>query len=322
MIEVKRYTEHYFNDWNQFLKSASNGTFLLHRNFMEYHSDRFQDHSLLFFKKGKLLAILPSNLEENSLHSHQGLSYGGLIFHHALNINELIACFKSLHSYGLNNAIQKIVYKPTPQYYHSSTIHSDTYLFQKLGATSKIEAASVIDIKHSLPFQQRRKRGIKKARKNELKIEADSSQWEVFWEILGSNLSAKYQKKPVHTLEEIQFLKSNFPNSVQLFLCLKDGEVIAGTVLFLHTTTIHAQYIASNPLGRKLGGLDCLVDYLLRRFRHLNYFSLGVNDYRNHEGQLNQGLTEWKEGFGARLWPHYQFEIEVDKLKKLEGLLR
>lgn len=47
---------------------------------MEYHSDRFNDHSLMFFDDSqKLLAILPANHADGKLHSHQGLTFGGII---------------------------------------------------------------------------------------------------------------------------------------------------------------------------------------------------------------------------------------------------
>jgi hypothetical protein len=35
--------------WNEFVAHAKNATFLFHRDFMEYHSDRFEDYSLLIF---------------------------------------------------------------------------------------------------------------------------------------------------------------------------------------------------------------------------------------------------------------------------------
>ena len=46
---------------------------------MEYHSDRFEDFSLMVYDKSELIALLPLNIIENKVYSHQGLSYGGLI---------------------------------------------------------------------------------------------------------------------------------------------------------------------------------------------------------------------------------------------------
>ena len=96
---IKIYHEEYYTLWNNFVAEAKNATFLFHRDFMEYHKDRFQDYSLLIFdEKDTLQAIFPANIVDNQVYSHQGLTYGGLIlqsktyFHNTLNI------FKSLFS--------------------------------------------------------------------------------------------------------------------------------------------------------------------------------------------------------------------------------
>ena len=33
--------------WDDFVRSSRNGTFLFERAYMEYHADRFKDHSLV-----------------------------------------------------------------------------------------------------------------------------------------------------------------------------------------------------------------------------------------------------------------------------------
>ncbi|HQW68620.1 MAG TPA: hypothetical protein PLH25_03065, partial [Flavobacterium sp.] len=77
---IKKYNSEYFTIWNAFVSSSSNATFLFHRDFMEYHSDRFEDYSLLVFEDEKLISIFPANRVENTVFSHQGLTYGGFVF--------------------------------------------------------------------------------------------------------------------------------------------------------------------------------------------------------------------------------------------------
>jgi len=77
---VRKYQSTDYSTWNEFVATAKNATFLFHRDFMEYHSDRFQDFSLLIFDENQnLKAILPANRLEEVVYSHQGLTYGGLI---------------------------------------------------------------------------------------------------------------------------------------------------------------------------------------------------------------------------------------------------
>ena len=80
MISIKKYSKNFINQWNDFVSSANNGTLFSNRDFLNYHINRtFQDYSLLFFKNKKIIAVLPAAIKNNSLHSHPGASYGGII---------------------------------------------------------------------------------------------------------------------------------------------------------------------------------------------------------------------------------------------------
>ena len=88
MITVTRYTPKNHQTWNEFVKQSRQGTFLFDRNYMDYHQDRFHDHSLMIYYKDKLYALLPANevvsasnneIPQKELVSHQGLTYGGLL---------------------------------------------------------------------------------------------------------------------------------------------------------------------------------------------------------------------------------------------------
>lgn len=61
MFEIRKYKDADKEAWNAFVAQSRNATFLLNRSYMDYHSDRFHDHSLMIWKDGKLYAILPGN---------------------------------------------------------------------------------------------------------------------------------------------------------------------------------------------------------------------------------------------------------------------
>ena len=80
MDTIERYTPALVREWDDFVGRSRNGTFLLRRGYMDYHSDRFRDCSWMAYQNGKLRAILPANIDDaGTLHSHQGLTYGGWI---------------------------------------------------------------------------------------------------------------------------------------------------------------------------------------------------------------------------------------------------
>src|SRR4029453_8772018 len=65
--------------WDEFVARSKNGTFLFRRDYMDYHADRFDDHSLLAYQGDQLVAVLPANLAGDALVSHGGLTYGGFV---------------------------------------------------------------------------------------------------------------------------------------------------------------------------------------------------------------------------------------------------
>src|SRR4051794_12547716 len=97
--KVITYTPSFYNEWNDFILNSKNGTFLFHRDFMDYHKDRFEDYSLLVFKKEKLVAVLPANKVDREIYSHQGLSYGGVILNKDIKLKHVIGVFENLLKY-------------------------------------------------------------------------------------------------------------------------------------------------------------------------------------------------------------------------------
>ena len=109
MITIKRYAVELSPVWNDFIKEARNGLFLFDRNYMDYHSDRFTDHSLLFYKEDELLAVLPATKQGNTLNSHAGLTYGGFVLSKRAGADFLLKLFTFLKSYLKENGDRKSV---------------------------------------------------------------------------------------------------------------------------------------------------------------------------------------------------------------------
>ena len=110
---VRLYTSEDYAIWNNFVSTAKNATFLFHRDFMEYHSDRFQDFSLMVFEEDKLVSILPANKVGDTVFSHQGLTYGGFVFDNKIKLGEVIAITKDvlafLHSVDITTFQLKLI---------------------------------------------------------------------------------------------------------------------------------------------------------------------------------------------------------------------
>ena len=105
---VEKYSSIRYDLWNEFVANAKNATFLFHRDFMEYHQDRFEDYSLLVFDDNQqIIAVLPANKVGEALFSHQGLTYGGVLLQEKTKLSDCISIVKSVFDYldalGLKN---------------------------------------------------------------------------------------------------------------------------------------------------------------------------------------------------------------------------
>lgn len=312
-MEIKRYNrDEDLLTWNTFVDTSRNGTFLLHRGFMDYHSDRFADHSLLFYEKGVLIALLPANISDTTLYSHQGLTYGGLIVAKSTRTGSVINVFEALSEYLRTSGITTLVYKCIPHIYHKQGAEEDLYALFKLGATLCSRAiSSVINKDSKLEYSTLRKRQISKAQNAGVVVVESEDKYPDFWNILNVNLKNRFKVESVHSLCEIETLKAAFPSNIRLFTAIKSEEVIAGVLVFETDTVAHIQYISANEDGKKLGALDLLFDYLISVvFKDKKYFDFGIST-ENNGLYLNEGLISQKEGFGARGVVYDSYILEI-----------
>ena len=312
MITVTRYTPKNHQIWNEFVKQSRQGTFLFDRNYMDYHQDRFHDHSLMIYYKDKLYALLPANevvsasnneIPQKELVSHQGLTYGGLLTCNKMTAELTCETFEAIGNYLKQEGFSKLTYKAIPWIYHKIPSEEDLYALIHVGkaSLSTREISTTILLQNKLRFSEQRRRGVNKAKKNSLIIR-QSSQEDVFafWNILNNNLQQKYHTRPVHSNEELQLLMSRFPENIIGYSVLKDEEVIAGTIIFITPQVIHTQYIGASEKGKEEGALDLLFDHLINQKKwNAPYFDFGKST-EDRGNYLNTNLIHQKEGFGGR----------------------
>jgi len=312
MYNVELYTPERKKEWNIFIENAKNSTFLFDRNYMDYHADRFQDFSLMIYRKNKLYALLPANKKSNVLYSHQGLTYGGLIMSKKSTTLEVIETFQAINSFLKEQNIDKVIYKPIPYIYHQVPSQEDLYALFKTTDARIIgrNISSTIYQENKIKFIESRKSGIRKALSNGITIQ-ESNDYAAFWDILNTNLKNKYGVSPVHSLSEITLLQSRFPKNIKLYLACKDNKALGGTVLYLTPRVIHTQYISASIEGKELGVLDLLFDFLINHeYTSFTIFDFGQST-ENMGNVLNESLIFQKEGFGGRgmLYDIYEYNL-------------
>jgi len=318
---VKKYHKTDYKIWNDFINHAKNATFLFHRDFMEYHQDRFEDYSLLVFENQKLVSVLPANRVGDTIYSHQGLTYGGLVHKEETKLAAIIKIFREVLFFLEKSKIDKLHFKTLPSIYHSKPAEEILYcLFLADAKLVRRDTLSVINLSQEKVMSKIRKRGVQKAVSKQL-IVKEETDFESFWnEILIPNLHKKHNATPVHSLEEMKNLKNHFPKNIHQFNVYSEGKIVAGTTIFESEKVAHCQYISKNENQENLGSLDFLFHYLIEeRFDEKRFFDFGISNENNGQ-KLNEGLSYWKESFGANIIVHDFYEVETSNYNKLNDI--
>jgi len=302
IIQVARYEKSDKEQWNVFIKTTRQQSILFNRNYMDYHQAKFTDHSLLFYLNNKIIAVLPANEKSAILYSHQGLTFGGLLFSKDTKSSSVVKIISALISYLKNINIIKMVYKPSPSIYHQCYSDDDIYALFKVGdlMLNSVEITTVITPNNRGKISNVRQRGIKKSINNDIIILQDISYLSEFYSVLKEGLLNNYNVQPVHTLEELKLLFNNFSNEIKLWSAMdKEKNIVAGVIIYESETTSHFQYISTSQKGRETAALDLLCENIIIHYSNKNKI-IDFGKSTEDQGQyLNEGLIYQKESFGG-----------------------
>jgi hypothetical protein len=311
MLRIRPYDVSLKRSWDSFVLGSKNGTFLFFRDYMEYHADRFHDHSLVILDGDEVVGLLPASASGTTLVSHAGLTYGGVVSGPSMRTATMLGTFRALGAHLAALGFERLVYKAVPHIYHSQPAEEDLYALTRFGARLyRRDVSSAIPMSRRLPVSKGRRWALKQANAAGMVV-AQSEDFEGFMALEEAVLSAKYGVRPVHSAEELRLLAGRFPRHIKLFVATRGAAVEAGVVVYEDRRVAHAQYIATSDDGRRLGALDLVMAHLLTEvYVDKPYFDFGISTER--EGRyLNEGLVRNKEGYGARAIVHDFYEIEI-----------
>jgi hypothetical protein len=311
LLSVRPYDRRNAAMWNSFVAASKNGTFLFDRSYLDYHADRFADHSLVIRHGSDVVALLPAHRDADTVHSHNGLTYGGFIVSDSMTTPAMLEVFNASCAFLRSEGVTNFTYKTIPHIYHRQPAEEDRYaLFRADAVLYRRDLLSTIDMDRRLPIQARRRRGAAKADRAGVQI-AESTEWVPYWALLTAHLEQRYAVKPVHNVEEILRLHGHFPRNIRLFTAIHSDSLLGGIVIYETDTVAHLQYAAASADGLALGCLDRLFLYLLDVvFADKRWFDFG-NSTERQGRHLNSGLIIQKEGFGGRAVAHDFYRISL-----------
>lgn len=310
---VERYSPALSGVWNDFVANSRNATFLHDRRYMDYHQDRFADCSWMAYKGDKPVALLPANITgDGTLHSHQGLTYGGWLLPPAhINGADLLHIFETAVGVWQKCGIRSLDYKPVPFIYSTQPSQEDEYALFRLGAVrSECNLSSAVNLGLPVRFNKLQKRHLASAQKACPAIEEICSA-EEFMELVAGCLAERHDASPVHTPEEIGLLRSRFPERIRMFGIRTEGRLEAGVMIFDTGAVAHSQYIATTAAGRERNLLTPLFHWLMtERYADRKYFDFGTSN-EDSGRYLNEGLLRQKFSYGATGVAYNRYRLDL-----------
>ncbi len=314
---MKRYSARKYRStdhdiWNEFVLKSKNGTFLFDRRYMEYHADRFVDYSIMFFDEhDRLVGLMPATLYGETVTSHGGLTYGGVISNQEMKTATMLNLFEVLLEQLRREGNISLVYKPIPHIFHRIPAEEDLYaLFINNASLFRRDASSAIYLPERIKLAKGKREGVKKALRSGLSV-SESCDFLTFFAIGKKVMRERHNLTPVHTSEEMALLGERFPHSIRLFSSFAGERMLAGALVYIYGPSAHVQYMYNSDEGLELGALDVVLEHIINVVcAELRYLSFGVST--EDDGRyLNQGLIHQKEMFGARSVVHDFYKLDL-----------
>lgn len=316
-IDVRRYSEIEQGVWDDFVGQSLNGTIFHRRHFLNYHpAGRFEDCSVMFFNKNRLIGVFPAALVEvdgaTVLKSHPGASYGGLVVKSSPGIARASGMVESLLQFARQVGCARVELRIAPKIF-------SRYPTDEIDFALRINGFDVRDVELSTcyPLARLTEAGDKAI----LKTFADRARWSVnmamrsnvdvrlcekdaefgaYWDLLAENLK-KHRATPTHSKAELIDLRHRFPDDILLLAAFHEREMIAGVLPFIaNAQTMHIFYIGSRSEHQAKQPLGLVIFRLIEfaRRRGLRYVNFGIST-EDHGRHVNWSLFKFKEGFGG-----------------------
>jgi hypothetical protein len=296
MLEM--YSSERFTEWDSFIEKSYPGSVIHKRKFIEYHSDRFTDASIIYRNvNGDVIAVIPGNTTGTEWFSHKGLTFGGLItdLKNPRIFTELVT---QLDLFLINKQFSTSTFiLPSESFYpdgNSAQIYS---LHQNGYQLATVEINQVLP--HTSNLASKKLSNARSAIRRGLEYSENDSNIEQVHQIIETNLERKYLRKPVHTIEEIRYLQQTFPELIKVCSVNSSNQVLAGAITFESRQCIHIQYMGATIEGRSWRAQDLLISQIWNKAtsKGLN-LSFGKST-AGLDSELNAELFNFKKEFGS-----------------------
>lgn len=316
MIEILKYENNLLNDWDDFVEQSNNGTIFHKQKFLSYHINRrFVDFSLIFKKRGKIIAVFPAAIQlkdsKKVLFSHPGASFGGIIYRN-LSFDDCWKIIELIEKAALENKLDNIFIIQPPNIFskYQNNEIVDYCLRRKKYTSSENYLTSVLNVEEKTNEQ------IKKISKNKKRSERYYNnliaknklrfKWvdnfDDFYPILIKNKN-KHNAIPTHSHKELERLRSLFPQDILQLMLYCDVSIGGMTIFKANQKSIIIFYSMFDYAYNKMQPITLLMQFVIRwaKKNKIKIIDYGVS-HEPDSGDclsLNKSLIRFKEEFGC-----------------------
>lgn len=293
--------------WDALVGRSANGCFLHTRRFYGYHGNRFDDCSLLLFRRNSLRGVVPAARQDGTVASHPGCTFGGIVFDAAADSAEVEEMLNAAEAAWQGLGAEAVTFTLPPWFAHPSPnqaaesalclrgydVRQDAIAFVPLhGIAGEPELLDLYRSSTRGQTRQALRHGLDWKWSDELRA---------FWDLLERNLADRHEAEPVHSFDEIMILRELFGDTIRLLGVYHEDVLVAGSIVFDYGAALHTQYIATDYSRSELRPTNLLYHGFLAAAaaEGYAYASFGISS-EGFGGPVNAGLRRFKEGFGAR----------------------
>ncbi len=289
------------DNWDEFVAGAWDGTLYHASEFIKFTSNKVEQILPLGFKKkGKILSLIPMGIVSEDgqkvLKTPYSASFTGFCFGPGFHLDPLFGSLRNLEEIGLELGIQRIHIGQPPLFYYGGAGELIEY-----GLSQKGYQRVTVELNHYVTAFDAPPAGVgrnlKKADRLGLKFRADIDlRAAALFQIhhkqkRGLNLSVG--------VDELELLSRCLPGKIQAHGVFYHGVMVASIIVYIQSKHIAMGFNWDQDYEfQSYRCTDFLLCHVMSHyFRHgFSIFDLGTSSLN---GDINWGLTRFKEGFGS-----------------------
>lgn len=304
--------------WDAFVLRSMNGTAFHLQQFLAYHpAGKFDFHHLLFFDRDRLVAVLPGGFSKDhkNFESPMGASYGSFVVEDidAATALAIVWAFEDhIEALGVQEVFltsAPVLYQPVLSQNLDFALLYCGYAYQRHYISHITQLPENSDPAEA--FDPIAKRYIRRAKTHYPGVTIEEvtpanfeSALEEFYPIIVSN-KARRDAKPTHSLDDLKKLNALLPELIKLWLLRLDGELIAGSLIFLPNKRVPLSFYPMMRYEFSDVRPIYLLSEVMMRWAQTNgyrYFDLGVSQDTSDENPMTPALPliDFKEKFNSR----------------------